>query len=315
MITGHKLALVRAYVGVTDDRWYEFLRARPHLSEVNFWRPSGAGFQALRTGEPFLFKTHAPHDALVGGGFLSRAVKLSLSEAWGLFGEANGVASFEEMRAAIAKYRRHPLGPLEDPEIGCVLLRDVFFVPPHEALPRPSDFAKNLVSGKAYDFAAPNGSAVEAALGALLAESLGPQFVQGPTFGESRLVANRLGQQAFKALVLASYQRRCAITGERIKPVLQAAHIRPVSDGGVHRLDNGLLLRSDVHILFDNGYLGLDPAKRTLHVSPRLRSEFGNGEDFYALQGHHLRSEPDRKADRANREFLEWHMDSLFKSA
>lgn len=306
---------VSAYVGVTDDRWYNFLRARPHLSEVNFWSPSGQGFGALRTGDPFLFKTHAPHNALVGGGFFSCSVKLVLSEAWDFFGEANGVGSLKEMRDSIAKYRVRPIGPLEDPEIGCVLLRDPFFVPPDEGLSRPPDFADNIVKGKRYDLAAPNGSVVEAALHALLSDSLGPQTVAGPVMGEGRLTANRLGQGAFKALVLASYQRRCAITGERIKPVLQAAHIRPVSDGGVHRLDNGLLLRSDVHILFDNGYLGLDPAKRTLHVSPRLRSEFGNGEDFYALQGHHLRSEPGRRADRANREFLEWHMDSLFKSA
>lgn len=80
-------------------------------------------------------------------------------------------------------------------------------------------------------------------------------------------------------------------------------------------MDNGLLLRSDVHILFDTGYLGLDPQRRTLRVSPRLRSEFGNGEDFYALQGQHLKVEPPRRADRANREFLEWHMDSIYKSS
>lgn len=306
---------MRAFVGVTDRRWYEFLRARPHLTEVNFWRPSGKGFEALQTGGPFLFKTHAPHDSLVGGGFLSRAVKLSLSEAWDIFGQANGAESLEEMRAAIGKYRSLPLKSAEDPEITCVLLRDVFFVPPDAGLPRPPDFARNIVFGKAYDLSTPSGSVIEAALRDLLGRSLGPQAIGGEMFGERRLAANRLGQQAFKALVLASYQRRCAITGERIKPVLQAAHIRPVTQGGVHRLDNGLLLRSDVHILFDNGYLGLDPRRRTLQVSPRLRSEFGNGEDFYALHDRPLQIEPSRPADRANKEFLEWHMDMLFKSA
>lgn len=43
--------------------------------------------------------------------------------------------------------------------------------------------------------------------------------------------------------------------GEKIPPVLQAAHIRPVTEGGRHRVDNGLLLRSDVHTLFDKGSL------------------------------------------------------------
>lgn len=306
---------MRAFVGVTDWEWYRFLAERPELDEVNFWRPSGLGFRALRTGEPFLFKTHAPHDSLVGGGFLSSSAKLRLSEAWDLFGESNGVGSPQEMRARVGKYRRRPLGATEDPEIGCVLLRDVFFVRPTEALPRPKDFATNVVAGKTYDLATAESSAVEVALQTLLARSLGPQAVPGAVFGDPRLVANRLGQQAFKALVLASYQRRCAVTGERIKPVLEAAHIRPVTAGGIHRLDNGLLLRSDVHILFDRGYLGLHPVTRTLCVSPRLRSEFDNGEDFYALAGQGLRTVPPRRADQPNREFLEWHMDERFLSA
>lgn len=54
---------MRAYVGVTDGEWYRFLAARPYLSEVNFWRPSGtADFRALNIGEPFLFKTHYPEN-------------------------------------------------------------------------------------------------------------------------------------------------------------------------------------------------------------------------------------------------------------
>ena len=88
-------------------------------------------------------------------------------------------------------------------------------------------------------------------------------------FGDLRLAPYRLGQRSFQAVVLNAYHNRCAITGTKIRPVLEAAHIRPVTAGGEHRLDNGLLLRSDVHTLFDRGYLGVDPAYR-LRVSPRL---------------------------------------------
>jgi len=77
---------VRAFVGVTDSSWYQFLRARPDLNEVNFWRPGGQGFGALTSGEPFIFKTHRPNDRLVGGGFLSGSTILRLSEAWDFFG-------------------------------------------------------------------------------------------------------------------------------------------------------------------------------------------------------------------------------------
>jgi len=63
-------------VAVTDKRWSDFLSARSHRTEANFWTPSSVGFRALTTGEPMLFKTHAPHNRLVGGGFLSGFVTL-----------------------------------------------------------------------------------------------------------------------------------------------------------------------------------------------------------------------------------------------
>lgn len=82
---------------------------------------------------------------------------------------------------------------------------------------------------------------------------------------------------------------------------------------GENRIDNGLLLRSDVHTLFDRGYLGVHPERKTLLVSPRLRSEWGNGDEFYqrAASDEPI-SMPQRLADRPNSEFLTWHADTLF---
>ncbi|MGA3154297.1 MAG: hypothetical protein ACLPN6_13735 [Streptosporangiaceae bacterium] len=72
-------------------------------------------------------------------------------------------------------------------------------------------------------------------------------------------------------------------------------------------------MRSDVHTLFDRGYLGVHPATRVLMVSPRLRQEYGNGEDFYArARAQQAVAAPARRADRPNAEFLEWHADSVF---
>jgi len=133
----------------------------------------------------------------------------------------------------------------------------------------------------------------------------GPWQRTGPVYGDPRLAPQRLGQQAFQAVVLRAYQRRCAVTGDRIRPVLQAAHIRPLPAGGEHRLDNGLLLRSDVHTLYDRGYLGVDPQYRLL-VSPRLRDEFGNGEQFYAHAGERI-ALPQRQGDLASPFFTAPH--------
>jgi putative restriction endonuclease len=311
---------VRAYIGVTDGDWYRFLADRPGLAEVNFWQPSGRyEFHAITPGEPFFFKTHYPDNRVVGGGFFSGSVRLPVSEAWGLFGEANGVSSLAEMRTRIGRYRRTAIGAADDPVIGCLFLRDVRFFPPDAIAEPPPGFAPNIVQGKTYDLAQQvDVTYFDGLLQRLLGVHIELDFSEpwhrpGPVFGDPRLAPYRLGQQSFQAVVLSAYHHRCAISGTQIPPVLQAAHILPVASGGEHRLDNGLLLRSDVHTLFDRGYLGVDPRHR-LMVSPRLRADFGNGEEFYAKASQVI-DLPARRVDQPRREFLEWHADVIFQAS
>src|SRR3982750_4346102 len=63
----------------------------------------------------------------------------------------------------------------------------------------------------------------------------------------------------------------------------------------------------------DRCYLGVHPDRQTLLVSPRLRADWGNGEEFYerAAPGEPIRV-PDRRADRPNHDFLAWHADTMF---
>jgi putative restriction endonuclease len=267
-----------------------------------------------------LFKTHYPENRLVGGGFFEGYVPLRVSEAWDFFGEGNGVPDVETLLARTGKYRRQKsVGEraLADPTIGCVMLNDVtWFGDP--ALPGPPSFAKSIVRGKGYSQG--DDSVVDMALQLLLTDRMGTRVdvidgapvALGPTFGEPRLVVPRLNQGAFRAVVLEAYESRCAITGHRIRPTLQAAHIRPVADGGEHRVDNGLLLRSDIHTLFDLGYVSVDPQYR-LRVSPRLREDFGNGDELYARErsGETI-ALPRSRASRPSREALEWHGDTTF---
>ncbi len=311
------LLVVRAYVGVIDQDWYQFLLPRPYLTEANFWRPAGdRRFGALTVGEPFFFKTHSPHNRVVGGGFYSNLVRLRLSEAWELYGDANGADTLELMRRRVARYRRPLVSVGDDPQIGCVLLRDVRFFEHDELVEAPPQFASSIQQGKTYDLA---DSQWRGYFQGLMSRLLGtdlhvdltaPWSRAGPVYGDPRLAAYRLGQRAFQAVVLDAYDRRCAITGEKIRPVLQAAHIRPLSAEGEHRLDNGLLLRSDVHTLYDRGYLAVDTRHRLL-VSPRLRKEFGNGEQFYARAGQPI-ALPARRLDRPRQDFIQWHLDTKF---
>ena len=66
-------------------------------------------------------------------------------------------------------------------------------------------------------------------------------------------------------------------------------------------------------LVFDRGYLAVDPSYQ-LRVSPRLREEFGNGEHFYAKAGEVI-ALPDKKMDRPQRDFLEWHLEKVFKAS
>ncbi|MGI5163408.1 HNH endonuclease [Spirillospora sp. CA-253888] len=308
---------MKAYVGVTDGGWAAFLAARPELNEVNFWRPSTPQtFRVLTAGEPFYFKSRSPENRVIGGGFYSGFALLPLSEAWELYSEGNGAGSLAQMRTAIGRYRG-PIGPDEDPEIGCVLLRDVRFFPPELQVAPPRDFKLSIVQGKGFDLAThAEAPYFQDLLTRLLGQRADFDAAQswrhsGPVYGDPRLTPQRLGQKAFKAVVLNAYQGRCAITGSRIRPALQAAHILPLPDGGENRLDNGLLLRSDVHTLFDRGYLGVDTNYR-LRVSTRLRADFGDGDWLYDLEGEPV-AVPLNRADRPRRDFLEWHAETVFK--
>lgn len=98
---------MRAWVGVTDEAWFRYLKSRPVLDELNFWQPGGnRQFGTLKPGEPFLFKLHRPKDYIVGGGFFTHSALLPTSLAWEAFEAKNGATSLEEMRLRIEKYRR-----------------------------------------------------------------------------------------------------------------------------------------------------------------------------------------------------------------
>lgn len=315
---------MRAYVFPTDTTWSTYLRARPGLDNVNFWLPGGGGFAALSRGDRFVYRSkQSAGGRLIGGGLFDGFVKLKVSEAWSTFENANGCGSLDQLHASISAYRAKNNQPYEDdPVIGCIMLRDSFFVNSDLELPVPPSYPMTATKGRGYTPEHEEWSYLEAAFAEMLlraeVQSRSPEaditaYVEGPTRGEPQLVVPRVGQHSFKALTLTGYHRRCAITGAKITPVLQAAHIRPVARDGQHRLDNGLLLRSDVHILFDGGYLGIDPSHRLL-VSNRIRQDFGNGDEFYSLAGRTI-DLPDRPVDRPSRESIEWHLDTVFNAS
>jgi HNH endonuclease len=303
---------VLAYVAVTDRDWYRFLRRRPELDELNFWQPGGQRlFKRLKPGEPFLFKLHYPENAIVGGGVFAHASILDSRLAWDAFGDKNGATSYEEMRRRIEKYRRQG-GPHDQYDIGCIILEVPFFFEERDWIPAPESFKSQTVQGKTYNLELPDGAALwQSVMDRLPGTHLGrvAEPVASVEWSE-RWVRQRLGQGSFRVLVTDTYQRRCAVTREKVLPVLEAAHIRPVTVGGTHRIENGLLLRSDLHTLFDCGYVTVDSEHR-FRVSRRLKKDFDNGEHYFQLSGSKIWV-PEDPQDCPSRELLEWHADSVF---
>jgi putative restriction endonuclease len=306
---------MRLNIAITDRDWFDFLSERADkLDEVNFWQPTGSRvFRVLRPGEPFLFKLHSPYNFIVGGGFFARFSPLPVELAWDAFGVKNGAASLDGMRRRIAKYRRVSPDPRQSFTIGCIVLIEPFFFSRDLWIPVPPDFPKHVQQGKSYDVTSETGHAVWASVQERLQHDLRFQVVESDArlWGTPTLVRRRLGQGSFRILVTETYERRCSMTGEKALPVLQAAHIQPVTQSGKHRVDNGILLRSDVHTLFDQGYLTVTPDYRVA-VSSRLKKDFDNGEHYYRLHGNNIWLPPCEE-DRPNRRHLEWHADTVFR--
>jgi len=311
---------MRFFVGVTDYDWFRFLAERPDIDEVNFWQPSGGvEFKALQPSEPFLFKLHSPRNFIVGGGFFAHWSPLPVSLAWEAFGEKNGAASLQEMRSRLATYRDVTDAARADYTVGCILLEQPFFLDEADWIPAPADWSRNIVRGKGYDAHLGEGRRIwDRVMAAVQARSIrAPVFAHaeaegpGKRYGKPVLVVPRLGQGTFRVWVSDLYDRRCAVTGERTLPVLDAAHIRPYDQDGPHDPRNGLLLRTDLHRLLDSGYATVTPDLR-FWVSERIREEFMNGRDYYKLDGQQLRS-PQHPELAPSREYLDWHASNVFR--
>jgi putative restriction endonuclease len=308
------------YLGVTNIQWYNFLR-RKKPEDVNFWQPGGKlKFKVLKPGQPFLFKLKSPINAIGGLGFFSSHTFLPLNMAWAVFKESNGCDNISDFRRLILANRTDHT--VTNPTIGCIVLTNPVFFEESDWVPVPDDWKPSIQQGKMYSMSSPEGkrlwNRIEAILDKYLfnnAESAKSQLLlEEPEakYGNPILTRVRLGQNAFRVLVTDAYNRKCAISGEKTLPVLEAAHIKQYAESGPHFISNGLLLRSDLHKLFDTGYLTITNDLK-VEVSQRIKEEFENGRAYYKFHGQELTNLPARKMDLPNRQYLEWHHEKVYR--
>lgn len=312
------------FVGNTDFEWFRFLSSRSP-EDINFWQPGGKlKFRAINPGAPFLLRLKAPINKIAGIGFFSTHSLLPIDFAWEVFQERNGVNSMETFKRKINTYRSPDNSLEKNPVIGCVILTNPVFFHEEDWITTPSDWFRNIVQGRTYDSESGLGKELWMSIENLLAkykvfdlkkENENPFMVEDSEtgrYGSEILTRVRLGQGAFRVLITDIYNRRCAISGERTLPVLEAAHIKPYEKSGPHMISNGLLLRADIHKLFDKGYLTVTDQYK-IEVSKRIREEFENGRDYYRYHGKDMFVLPFRESDKPSPLFLEWHNQYIYK--
>jgi hypothetical protein len=114
-------------------------------------------------------------------------------------------------------------------------------------------------------------------------------------------IVRRHGQAEFRKLLMEAYGGACAVTGCSLKAILDAAHVHPYRGVQTNVVSNGLLLRTDVHTLFDLGLIAVESDTLLIRVSPELA-----GTEYADLDGKKLKStaSPHQQISAAS---LDWH--------
>lgn len=122
-------------------------------------------------------------------------------------------------------------------------------------------------------------------------------------------VARRQGQAAFRRDLFDAYDGACAISGTRVPDVLQAAHLTPYNGPNTNHVTNGMLLRADLHTLYDLKLITINPDTMTVEVAAHLlETEYG------AFDGE-LVTLPKRRSNQPSRAALSVHYSSASLSA
>lgn len=110
-----------------------------------------------------------------------------------------------------------------------------------------------------------------------------PESVEDQRNRALRSIVQRQGQREFRAALLEAYGSKCAMTGCGVVDVLEAAHIHRYMGEVTNIVSNGLLLRADVHTLFDLNLIGVDASTMQICVAPSLA-----GSGYEDLRGRQL---------------------------
>lgn len=318
--------LTDPFIAVTDRAWFDYLTSISTagvVDEVNFWSPEAQKtMKSFRPGEPVFFKLKAPTHCIAGYGFFAHFALLDLDVAWDTFGVRNGFPDRLRFLRGLGAYRAEDLqaSRAASKRLACTILRDAVFW--------PEDRWMSWGTAQGWPMNVTRGAATrDPILADLLLrqiqldqheppEEFALAFELSDVDEREVVLANtkpRVGQGAFRSRLITAYEGRCAISGERTEPVLDAAHVQPYLGPRSNHIQNGLLLTQEFHTLFDRGYITVTP-EHTVRVSSQIRERWSNGKRFYDFNDQPLRSVPKAAHEKPSADALLWHNKHRFAS-
>ncbi len=246
-------------IAVTNRDWFDYQCSHDFIDEINFWTPSQNCPRRISPGDYFVFKLAGHGDYIGGYGTFVEYKYQSLDDAWNEFGRKNGADTKDEFVKILTSFDSN-----DGVHCGSVVLKNVVFFDSFVNRLSAGIFEKPAqlfaYSERLFPFSAP--LTTQNAF-TLVKSTLTKKKTQSRTI--------RDGQAAFHTAVSKAYQSKCCVTGEITPELLQAAHIQDYINKDSHHIQNGLLLRVDIHKLFDSGLLYIDQ-KYQVHISPIVKS-------------------------------------------
>jgi len=260
-------------ISPTDKNWFEFLKGSGLNSNANFWTPTPWNIRQLHRQDRLYFMLKSPIRRIGGFGEFVEYKNLTAAQAWNEFGFRNGRSSRQEFIESIQsyidenseKFGGQPIN-INSYEIGCIVLTncefwdDDYFIDPVNL---NIDFAFQVVKIKYFNEYDPF----------IQEQTERDDFnlVNEPREDLQRITNVREGQSEFKGKILRAYNNTCCITGESIPELLEAAHIQEYRNRSSNNVQNGLLLRVDIHRLYDNRLIFID-RNFVIHISNLITS-------------------------------------------
>ncbi len=287
-------------ISPTDNYWFQFLKESGFNSYVNFWTPTPWNIKKLKPRSRWYFLLKSPIRQIGGFGEFVEYKNLSANQAWKEYGKRNGSLGKNQFIESIKTYidkNSEKFGgkPIDvnTYEIGCVILKNCQFYDEGNYL-RPEnyqiEFATQVVKYKYFNQYDPFTN--------LSTDFDNFNLVNEPREEYKKEINQRKGQSKFKGAILKAYNNKCCISGETCQELLEAAHIQEYLNELSNHIQNGILLRVDLHRLFDNGLLFID-SNYTIHISPILQSAV-----YKQFDGMKI-SLPDNSNDYPSKESLE----------